>query len=95
MLDCIEGEEEPAYTADDVTACITLLLEFMSTMESSEQTITTSTDHVDTLIVSLNTLNEECHNDLIAADEREEIRQFIEKVLLSAQVEMTMAVWPE
>lgn len=95
MLDYIEGEEEPQYTADDVTACITLLLEFMSEMASSKQTTVSATEHIDSLILSLNSLNEDCLSCLISADDRQEICTFINKVLIANNVVIKMPVWPE
>jgi hypothetical protein len=86
MLDFIEGEDEPDYTSDDVTACITLLLEFMSTMASEIQTIDSSKNHIRDLVLSLNELNEDCDQSLIETDQREEICEFIQKVVSTANV---------
>lgn len=87
MLDFIEGEEQPAYNPEDVTACIKLLLEFMSSMASETQTLDSAKDQVRELVIALNELNEECHECLIETDQREEICEFIQKVMLTAQVE--------
>ena len=81
MLDFIEGEDEPDYSSEDVTACITLLLEFMSSMESDTQTIESAKDHVKALVLSLNELNHECGYSLIETDQREEICEFIQKTV--------------
>lgn len=54
MLDFIDGEDEPDYSSEDVTACITSLLEFMSSMESDTQTIDSAKIYVKELVLSLN-----------------------------------------
>jgi len=95
LLDFIEGEEEPDYTPEDVTACITSLLEFMSSIESEEQTIKSAKHHIKTLVLSLNTLNESCDDCLIDTSQREDICQFIEKVITAAHVEFTGDVTEE
>jgi hypothetical protein len=88
MLDFIEGDDEPDYTSEDVTACITLLLEFMSSIESETQTVDTATTHIRDTVISLNELNDECDQCLIETDQREEICEFIQKVVAAANVEL-------
>ncbi|OUR76793.1 hypothetical protein A9Q75_15965 [Colwellia psychrerythraea] len=88
MLDFIEGEDESEadYTSEDVKLCITSLLEFMSIMESEAQTVASAKDHVKTLVLSLNSLNGQCGDCLIETDQREEICEFIQKVMSAANV---------
>jgi len=88
MLDFIDGEEEPDYTSEDVTACITLLLEFMSNMESEVQTAESARNNIRDLVISLNELNDECDQCLIETDQREEICEFIQKVVSTTHVEL-------
>lgn len=87
MLDFIEGEDEPDYTAEDVTVCITSLLEFMTAIESDKQTIESAKDHVKTLVLTLNALNESCDDYLIETGQREDICEFIQKVTSAANIE--------
>ena len=96
LLDFIEGhneelgegdsDSEPSYTTEDVTACIKLLLEFLSAMESAEQTLVSATAHVRELILALDELNEKCDGCLIETAQREEISDFIEKVFIAENV---------
>jgi len=88
MLDFIDGEDDPDYSSQDVTACITSLLEFMSSMESDTQTIDSAKIYIKELVQSLNELNERCDNCLIETDQREEICEFIQKVLSTANVDV-------
>jgi len=88
MLDFIDGEDEPDYSAEDVSTCITSLLEFMSSIESETQTVDSAKEHVRELVLSLNELNEKCNECLIETDQREEICEFIEKVLSNGNVEI-------
>ncbi len=87
LLDFIEGEDEADYTAEDVTICITTLLEFMSAIEAETQTIDSARDHIKTLVLSLNTLHENCDDCLIDISQREDICQFIQKVISAAHIE--------
>lgn len=89
MLDFIEGEDEPDYTGEDVTRCITLLLEFMSTMEFEAQTEDSAKEHIKDLVLALNDLNLQCDECLIETDQREEICDFIYKVAAHANVPLT------
>jgi hypothetical protein len=96
LLDYIEGEENPDYSSADVTACIKLLLEFMATImnlenqsEAAKTNSECTTALVYELVLSLNSLNDDCDGCLIASEEQEEITEFIEKVLLTANVEIT------
>lgn len=86
LLDFIEGDDDPVYTAEDVTGCITSLLEFMSSIESEKQTIASAKEHIKTLVLSLNALNESCDDYLIDKSQREDICEFIQKVLSAADV---------
>jgi hypothetical protein len=95
LLDFIEGDNEPDYTPEDVTACITNLLEFMSSMELEEQTVDSAKQHIKTLVLSLNTLNESCDDCLIDTNQREDICQFIEKVVSSANIDISSDVTKE
>jgi response regulator RpfG family c-di-GMP phosphodiesterase len=87
MLDFIEGENQPDYTSDNVTDCITLLLEFMSSMGAEIQTVDSTKNHIKYLILSLNELNDDCGQCLIETDQREDICDFIQKVITKANVE--------
>ena len=89
MLDFIEGEDEneTEYTAEDVTLCITSLLEFMSAMEAEVQTVESAKEHIETVVVSLNSLNHQCGDCLIETEQREDICQFIQKVISAANIE--------
>lgn len=89
MLDFIEGEDVPDYTAADVTACITLLLEFMTEIEDETQTQESVRNHVRELVLALNDLNAKCDECLIETDQREDICQFISKVITNANVEFS------
>ncbi len=89
MLDFIEGDDEPDYTSEDVRACITLLLEFMSVVESESQTIDSAREHVKNLVISLNELNEKCDECLIETDQREDICDFIFKVVSNANIDFS------
>lgn len=95
MLDFIEGEESPDYTAADVNACITLLLEFMTEMEYETQTQGSVKSHVRELVLSLNDLNAQCDGCLIETDQREEICEFICKVMTNANVEFSSDITEE
>ena len=95
LLDFIEGDNEPDYTPEDVTACITSLLEFMSSIESEAQTIQSAKDHIKTLVLSLNTLNESCDDCLIDTNQREDISLFIQKVISAANIELSSEVTEE
>ncbi|PKH87936.1 hypothetical protein [Colwellia sp. Bg11-28] len=88
MLDFIEGEDEgdADYTSEDVKLCITSLLEFMSSMASEAQTLESSKEHVKTVVLSLNSLNHQCGDCLIETDQREDICEFIKKVMSAANV---------
>jgi len=86
MLDYIDGEEAPEYTSDDVNQCITLLLEFMTVMDSETQTIESTLYEVQELVLSLNDLNARCVNCLIETDQRKEICKFIDKVITAANL---------
>ncbi len=90
MLDYIEGDEESEsdYTAQDVTLCITTLLEFMSSMESEVQTVEGAKAHIETLVLSLNSLNHQCGDCLIETEQREDICLFIQKAISAANVEL-------
>ena len=89
MLDFIDGEDEPDYTSEDVNACITLLLEFMSEVDYMTQTLDSVKHTVKDLVLSLNDLNARCDECLIETDQREEICEFILKVVANANVEFT------
>lgn len=95
LLDFIEGEDDPDYTSEDVTACITSLLEFMSSIESEEQTVDSANQHIKTLVLSLNNLNESCDDCLIDTNQGEDICLFIEKVITAANVEFASDVTKE
>jgi len=95
LLDFIEGEDEPDYTPEDVTACITSLLEFMSSIESEEQTVDSAKQHIKTLVLSLNTLNESCDDCLIDTNQGEDICQFIEKVVSATNIDISSDVTKE
>lgn len=86
LLDYIDGDEDAEYTAEDVTACITLLLEFMSNVEDKVNDQNTAEIEVRELVLSLNELNEQCDHALIETSQREDIVLFIEKVLAAANV---------
>lgn len=88
LLDFIEGEDESDYCSEDVTACITMLLEFLSSIESEVQTIETANTHVHTLVLALNELNEDCAHCLIETGQREDICEFIQQTLLAANIEI-------
>jgi len=88
MLDFIEGEDEPGYMPEDVTECITLLLEFMSSIECETQTLDSTKNHIRDLVISLNELNDECGQCLIETDQREDICEFIQKVVSTTNVEL-------
>jgi len=89
MLDFIEGDDEPDYTSEDVTTCITLLLEFMSDIDAESQTLESAKSYVKDLVLSLNQLNAKCDECLIETDQREEICEFISKVVADAKVDFT------
>ena len=97
MLDFIEGEDENEtdYTAEDVALCITSLLEFMSSMASEAQTLESSKEHVKTVVLSLNSLNHQCGDCLIETEQREDICQFIQKVISAANIEFVGDVTKE
>ena len=95
MLDFIEGEDEPDYSSEDVTVCITKLLEFMSAIESEKQTLESAKNHIKTLVLSLNALNESCDDCLIEASQREDICEFIQKVTSAANIEFVGDVTEE
>jgi hypothetical protein len=86
MLDFIEGEDAPKYSASDVTSCIKLLLNFLTTVDAQEQSIESAKAHVHELVLSLNALNEKCHSALIDRGQREDIVEFIDKALLSVNI---------
>jgi len=86
LLDFIEGEEEPSYSSNDVTSCIKLLLEFLSSLDAEEQTIESATTHVRELVLSLNELNDDCQHCLIETAQREDICDFIQKALIAANI---------
>jgi len=88
LLDFIEVEEDCKYSSSDVTACIKLLLEFYTTIDTQEQSIESAKVHVNNLILSLNELDDECENALIEAGQREDIVEFIQKCLISAHIEI-------
>lgn len=89
MLDFIEGEDEneTVYSAEDVTLCITSLLEFMSVMEAEVQTIDSAKEHIESLVLSLNSLNHQCGDCLIEKGQSEDICQFIQQVISAANIE--------
>jgi len=89
MLDFIEGEDAPDYTSAEVNACITLLLEFMTEIECEAQTQESVKNHVRELVLALNDLNAKCDERLIETDQREDICQFISKVITNANVEVS------
>ncbi|PKI17512.1 hypothetical protein CXF71_03680 [Colwellia sp. 12G3] len=95
MLDFIEGEDEADYTSEDVTICITTLLDFMSAIESEIQTQDSAKAHIKALVLSLNTLNESCDDCLIDASQREDICEFIQKVTSAANIEFVGDVTEE
>ncbi len=86
MLDFIEGEVEPCYSSNDVTSCIKLLLEFMSSIDLQKQTKESAKAHVRELVLSLNELNNDCQHCLIDTAQREGICEFIHKALLAANI---------
>lgn len=86
LLDYIEDEEDAEYTVEDVTECITLLLEFMSNVEERVTDLNTAEIEVRELVLSLNELNEQCADALIETSQREDIVLFIEKVLIESNV---------
>ena len=86
MLDYIEGEEYPEYTHDDVTQCITLLLEFMTKMDSESHTIESVTFEIKDLILSLNSLNASTSDTLIESFQAKQICKFINQVNLAADI---------
>jgi hypothetical protein len=95
MLDFIEGDDDPDYTSTDVTTCITLLLEFMTEIEYETQTKESVKNHVRDLVLALNDLNAKCDDCLIETDEREEICEFIFKVIANANVEFALDITEE
>lgn len=95
MLDFIEGEDAPDYTPEDVTACITLLLEFMTEIEFEPQTQESAKSHIKDLVLSLNDLNAKCDASLIEADQGEEICEFISKTIANANVEFSTDITKE
>jgi len=88
LLDFIEGEEEPAYSSNDVTSCIKLLLEFLSSIDSQKPSIESAKTHVHELVLSLNELNDRCNNSLIETAQREDIAEFIQKALVSENIKI-------
>ncbi len=95
MLDFIEGEDEPDYTPEDVKVCITSLLAFMSSIESESQTIDSVKAHIKALALTLNALNEQCDGGLIDTVQREDIGEFIQKVISAAKVEFVSDITEE
>jgi hypothetical protein len=86
MLDFIEGEEDANYSSNDVTACIKLLLEFLTTISTQEQSSDSAKAHVHELVLSLKKLNEQCKNSLIDTEQYEDIIAFIQKSLVSEDI---------
>jgi hypothetical protein len=86
LLDFIEGEDDPIYSSSDVTSCIKLLLNFLTTIDGQEQSIESAKTHVHELVLSLNALNEKCHSALIDSGQRDDIVNFINIVLLSVNI---------
>ncbi|TMM46341.1 hypothetical protein [Colwellia ponticola] len=93
MLDFIEinneSEQALTYSSEDVRSCITSLLAFMAAIESEPQTDVSAKDHVDILLSALSDLNERCGGQLIDESQSEDIIEFIEKTLISANITFT------
>lgn len=89
LLDYIDGDEDAEYSSEDVTACITLLLEFMSKVEEKVRDLDTAEIEVRELVLSLNELNEQCEHALIETSQREDIVLFIEKVIRAANIDFS------
>ena len=89
MLDIIEGEDDAAYSSNDVTECIKLLLEFWGSFDAGEQNAETAKVLVEQLILALKELNQRCFNSLIDEEQTKAINEFIEKTLLTANIAIT------
>lgn len=86
MLDFIEGEENANYSSHDVTSCIKLLLEFLTTISTQEQSSDSATSHIHELVLALKKLNDKCKNSLIDTEQYEDIIAFIQKSLVSENI---------
>ena len=89
MLDIIEGEDDAAYSSNDVTECIKLLLEFWGSFDAGEQNAETANLHTKQLVHALKELNQDCSNSLIDEEQSKAINEFIEKTLLTANIAIT------
>ena len=77
LLDFIEGEDDTHYSANDVTSCIKILLDFLTAIDAQEQSTESAKAHVHELVLLLNELNEKCDNALLGAGQREDIIEFM------------------
>jgi hypothetical protein len=88
LLDFIEGEEDAHYSSHDVTSCIKLLLDFLTTIDTQALNICSAKAHIRELNLSLSELNDKCNGALIDIAQREDIDEFIQRALVSANIEI-------
>jgi len=83
MYDFIEDDDEPAYLADDVEECDQILSNFIAEVLNHEQNKDFSwlSSKVETLVKTLNHLNEKHANQLIESDQREDLCALITLIL--------------
>lgn len=86
LMDYIEGDDDPDYTEEDVNTCISLLIDFHHVVQSKSANLDAALVYVRDLVLALNELNLKCDECLIETDQREQICEFIFRVLDEANI---------
>ncbi|MBU2883922.1 hypothetical protein KO525_12075 [Psychrosphaera sp. B3R10] len=86
LMDYIEGDDDPDYNVEDVDACIKLLIDFHHLVQSKGRNLDEALVLVRDLVLALNDLNLKCDECLIETDQREQICEFIFRVLDDANI---------
>ena len=86
MLDFIEDEDDADYNESDVAKCKASLEVFVEKLSSNGIENEDAFSAIETLVISLNKLNESCDECLIETDQREEICELIFMALSQANI---------
>jgi len=83
MYDFIEDDDEPAYQVEDVEECDEILTTFIHRALNSEQRsdLAWLSSEIQTLVITLNRLNQKHAGQLIESDQREDLCALIALVI--------------
>lgn len=86
MYDFIEDDDEPAYLKEDVQECDDIVTAFITHIDTHPQKsdYTWILQQVETFVKALNALNAKHENQLIETNQREDLCNLVELVVLHA-----------